>query len=168
MAEALAGLIGVLLGGAIGVGIEIVRARHDERIKLADARRQACARLMALSARLDYEALMLTRRVSDLKAAGRTVPIDLATLEPGPARETFDRFDRLSDDFTFAYEEVRLLATKDVVAAAGALAGRIAVLAREARAGIAADEPEFNKRLDEVHEARVQLRELIRMELGMK
>jgi hypothetical protein len=168
MPEALFGLLGVLLGGAIGVAIELVRAKQDEKNRLTDARRQAYAHLIALSARLDYEALMLTRRVADLKASGRTVPIDLATLEPGPARETFDRFDRLLDDFTFAHEEVRLLGRKHVVAAAGGLATRIASLASEARAGIAEDDPAFKGSLEEVHRARLEVRELVRDELGVE
>ena len=158
-------LIGTLLGGCIGIAIEIVRSRNERRQRLMDDRRRASVRLLALAGRLTYEARALALRLPNLPGDDPDSPIDLADLPEGPARATSERFVRLFDELREVYEEVRLLSDDGVGRAAGHLFISLSNLGRAARspgAGRADNVAQVEK---VASRARRQLRELLRGDL---
>jgi hypothetical protein len=167
MDPAFAALLGVALGGALTLGVEIYRNRSARRQRLDDVRRGAYARLLSLSARTGYEATMVARRTFDeFGRAGAEPPIDPGAWPDGLARQSAQRFSELSDELTLVYEEIRLVASDKVAKAAGLLMGYIGELGVAARSGGGESAVGFADARRRVHDARAELRPAMRRELG--
>lgn len=163
---AVAALIGVVLGGAISGGVEVYRSRNSRRDRLADIRREAYARLLALSARAGFEATMLARRTHD-EFGGRNEapPIDPARWPEGPAPESARKFAEMSDELTLTYEQIRLVSSDGVARRAKYLMQAIGEIGVAARSGRGESADDFTKALRCLREARTQLRLAMRHDL---
>lgn len=178
MPEGVSVLLGTVLGGCIGIAIEIVRSRNERRQRLIDERRRVYARLLAVAGRLTYEVRMLALRLPDLPGA-RDVPVpaalpageadrgmDLAEVPEGPARDTANRYVRLFDEFREVYEEVRLLSDDRVGHAASTVFSALSNLGRAARSSRATRPESMRVAEQAMAKARRALREVMRADLG--
>ena len=174
MSEGVLVLLGTVLGGCIGIAIEVVRSRNENRQHLLDERRRAYARLMAITGRLTYEVHMLAIRLPDHPAAdspdelppgdsGRA--LDLADVPEGPARETANRYIRLFDEFREVYEEIRLLSDDTVVSAASGVFTALTNLGRAARSSKARRMETLKGAEQAMSRARRALRDVMRTDL---
>jgi hypothetical protein len=164
---ALAALLGVALGGALSLGIEVYRNRTAREQRLDEVRRNAYARLLALSARLGYEATMVARRSFDeFGIRNETPPIDPGLWPDGLARQSAREFSDLSDELTLVYEEIRLVAADEVAERSGLLLQFIGELGAVARSGRGESTNDFVEARSRAHEARASLRSAMRAELG--
>lgn len=166
MDPAVAALLGVVLGGAISGGVEVYRSRSSRHHHLDDIRREAYARLLALSARAGFEATMLARRSQDeFGRQSETPPIDPAHWPEGPARASASEFAELSDELTLVYEEIRLVSSEDVAQRARAVMQVIGELGVASRSGRGESANDFADARRSLRDARKQLRLAMRNDL---
>jgi hypothetical protein len=181
MSEGAYVLLGTVLGGCIGIAVEVVRSRNERRQRLLDERRRVYARLLAVAGRLTYEVRMLARRLPEPSEpfSASEIPLsgllptgevdrssmDLAELPEGPVRDTANRYLRLFDDFREVYEEVRLLSDDQVGEAASRVFSALSNLGRAARSSMATREESMGQALRTMSKARTQLREVMRADL---
>lgn len=119
--------------GGFAYLLERSRWRRELAKSSSDVRRTTYVRFFATLSRVEFESVMLARRLKGHPLPGGSV-LDLETLEPGPARNTATRLDAERDVLTEVYEELRIVAPAPTAAAAKrcvTAVGQLGILARQ-------------------------------------